>query len=115
MRGKGQPVHQGKGPIHRLAHGMHFHGSIFCFQPAQEVRRAMRKLSSSLIAGLVALAFAGEGLAQQTPTPPSSPAPAPSPGVSATKPAAKPGKRKAKRVRKNPRARAPKMHTKTQQ
>lgn len=98
-----------------LAHGMHFHLSIFPSQPVLEVRTAMRKLSSMLLAGLVAFAFAGEALAQQTSTPPASPAPAPSPGVSAGKPAAKPGKRKAKRVRRKPRARAPKMPSRTQQ
>ncbi len=68
-----------------------------------------------LIAGLVAFAFAGEGLAQQAPTSPAPPAPAQSPGVSVDKPAAKPGKQKAKRTPKKQRARAPKMHTKTQQ
>jgi hypothetical protein len=68
----------------------------------------MKKLSSVLVAGLVALAFAGEALAQ-TRTPP--PVASPGPSVSAEKPAAKPGKRMAKRVRKSRRARAPKAKT----
>ncbi|MBI2117070.1 MAG: hypothetical protein HYT85_18595 [candidate division NC10 bacterium] len=69
----------------------------------------MKKLSSILVAGLVALAFAGDALAQTQTSPPVL---SPAPGVSAEKPAAKPGKRKAKRVRKHRKtARAPKAKT----
>jgi len=86
-----------------------------CTLPGKEVKEPMMRFMSTLIAGLVVLAFAGEGLAQApAPTTP----PASSPGPSAEKPAAKPAKKKGKpkhSQKRDQKARAPEMSTKKTQ
>jgi hypothetical protein len=65
----------------------------------------MKRITSILVAALMALAFAGEVVAQTQTPPPSAPS---GPGVTAQKPATPSGKKKAKRAAKRKAKRAAK-------